>query len=424
MPPPLEVLPMVFGRYVSEGQKLLKDPAEGRFLDHLNRHGDRFPEGRAKLTEGYETQQEALAQKALANNRLDEALFRFRNAQATGLVADEAIQRFRTGLLEKLDRAGRGATAKSLRLDDGPNADLFEAMPVDDYFKYLVEVRVLVRYYHGAAEMERTTHPGATGTGFIVDGRHVLTAYHVVAGVLATNARGHDARIYLGNRVVTNGRVIGWDNITDLALIELPVEVPAPSNAWKCFGDSRSLTRGYEVFGLGNPFGYRSTLTRGIISSLDRKGSEGGAWIQFDAAQAPGSSGGLLVGKDGLIYGLLVAGVEGSALNFAVPSRSILGALDRLAAKEKPGKAWLGMVLERSLKYPDRVVIGSIFPVSPLAPLEVRPQALLIEIGGQPIRSIEAAQQILSGLEPGNAVSLLISNTEPRLLTNAPVDPA
>jgi S1-C subfamily serine protease len=425
IPPPPPAIPMTGSRFLAEGQKLLAGPGPGPFLVHLGQYGERFAENQGKLLEFYCRRQEQAAKQAFADSRFDDALFFHRNALATGFLASDAAAAFRGELIAKLESSARPATAKALRLeDDGePSPDLFESLPLNDYFKFLVEVRILVRYYHPTAEMERISHPGAVGTGFIIDSRHVLTACHVVEGIFATNALGHDARISLGNRVVTNGRVVAWDNVTDLALVELPIDVDAPGAVHKRFGDSRRLVRGFEVFGLGNPMGYRSTLTRGVVSSLERKGWEGGSWIQFDAAQAPGSSGGILVGSDGLIYGLLVAGVEGSALNFAVPSRSILPALDRLRQKEKPGKAWLGLALERSLAFQNQVLIGGVFPVSPLKPHEVRPQALLLEVNGKPVNTIEAAQQALAGLEPGNLVAVLISNTEPRRFTNGQVDP-
>src|SRR5712671_2104503 len=143
----------------------------------------------------------------------------------------------------------------------------------------------------------------ASGTGFIIskDG-FILTNNHVVedATKIQVSLYGDDDRFY-------NARLIGRDQLTDSALIEL-LEKPAGPLPEVKFGDSSQMAPGDWVMAIGNPFGYTYTVTVGVISATQRPFSVSDArttdMLQTDAAINPGNSGGPLLNLRGEVIGI------------------------------------------------------------------------------------------------------------------------
>ncbi len=129
------------------------------------------------------------------------------------------------------------------------------------------------------------------GSGVIIspDG-YIVTNNHVVDGAT-------DVRVTMSDRRILPAKVIGTDPLTDLAVIKVEGH-DFPNAPW---GDSTQLHPGQTVLAFGNPFGFRFTVTRGIVSALNRPNPstddarKPGEFIQTDAAINPGNSGGPLV---------------------------------------------------------------------------------------------------------------------------------
>lgn len=410
---PVAPPPPTAAQITAMGQQFLTDPTPSRLLYWASTYYSAFPAAVMPVMNEWFDLQQSLAGERFKAGRLEDAFFHLGNVRQGRGLPPETWKAFLLDYIARQESAGKWATAKYLRqeIEGSPSQDLYEPMDVSDYFKYLVEVRLHYRYWDADAQLPRVS--GGLGTGFILDPHHVITAFHVVQSGLYSNVTSYEVQLLLGERLITNGRVAAWENISDLAVIEVPEALEAPKQVWKTFGNSRKLRRGFEVFGLGNPRGLTATLTRGIISSLDRKGYEGEDWLQFDAAQAPGSSGGILVGKDGLIYGVLVAGIRGAALNFCIPSHTVLRYLDKFSKGDSPGHGWLGALVERDLRAPQVIKLAHILPFSPLKALDVRPGARLLQVNQVPVRSLEDAHRQMSVVVPGQVVSLVISNTTP-----------
>jgi S1-C subfamily serine protease len=172
---------------------------------------------------------------------------------------------------------------------------------------------------------------GSTGSGVVIDGNgYVLTNNHVIS--MAANAP--DAQIWAvfhdGTR--TSARIVGRDTKTDLAVLKVSVANPTVAQ----LGTSSTLAVGDDVIAIGSPLGLASTVTSGIVSSVNRPvrlagdGSDTNAVIdaiQTDAAINPGNSGGALVDGNGAVIGINSAirtlgstGESGSiGLGFAIP---------------------------------------------------------------------------------------------------------
>ncbi|MGH9736320.1 MAG: S1C family serine protease [Candidatus Acidiferrales bacterium] len=158
------------------------------------------------------------------------------------------------------------------------------------------------------------------GSGFLIDNDgHILTNYHVVQGT-------QTIQVTFGDRSTYKARLIGADTANDIALIQIdtkgPKRVPLP------LGDSRKLQVGQRVLAIGNPFGFQSTLTTGIVSALGRTVQTSDSTfiddaIQTDAAINRGNSGGPLLDSHGQVIGINSAIYSPSGttagIGFAIP---------------------------------------------------------------------------------------------------------
>jgi len=167
--------------------------------------------------------------------------------------------------------------------------------------------------------MEPVPVEGA-GSGFVIDPRgYILTNFHVVQGAQAIS-------VTLGDRSHYDAKFIGADERNDIALVKIdPKDHKLPALA---MGDSEALLVGQRVLAIGNPFGFQSTLTTGVVSALGRTVQTSqttvidGA-IQTDAAINQGNSGGPLLNSHGDVIGINSAIYTPSGttagIGFAIP---------------------------------------------------------------------------------------------------------
>lgn len=163
------------------------------------------------------------------------------------------------------------------------------------------------------------------GSGAILNDQGiVLTNFHVVE-------KADSITVTLYNGETYKARKIGQDPKTDIALLK--IDAPATSLYPVAFGDSSQLLVGQIVYAIGNPFGNERTMTRGIVSNLNRTISSPQQFrqikgvIQIDAAINPGNSGGPLLDTRGRMIGMNTAIAsrvgENSGVGFAVPVNTI-----------------------------------------------------------------------------------------------------
>jgi S1-C subfamily serine protease len=181
---------------------------------------------------------------------------------------------------------------------------------------------------------------GGVGSGVVIapDGL-VLTNSHVVEGakeVRLLDAEGH----------VMEARRLGEDPDTDLALLRAGSARNLPSAA---LGDSKRLRRGQLVVAIGNPLGFESTVTAGVISALGRSLRSGSGRliedvIQTDAALNPGNSGGPLVSSRGQVVGINTAIIQGAqGICFAVASNTAQFVLSELIQHGRVRRSYIGI---------------------------------------------------------------------------------
>ena len=252
---------------------------------------------------------------------------------------------------------------------------------------------------------------GAIGSGVIIAGDGlVLTNSHVVAGA-------RHVRLVLAEGHETDADVIGDDHDSDLALLR--VALPADAKA-ATLGDSKSLRRGHLVVAIGNPLGFESTVTAGVVSALgrslrSRNGRQIDDVIQTDAALNPGSSGGPLVASSGQVVGINTAMIGGAqGICFAVSSNTALFTLAQFLAHGRVRRAHLGIAAE-TIPLPRRLAlrigagrhavrIGSVEPASPAARAGLQVGDILVALDGQAVEGADDLMRLLDASRIGRAV--------------------
>jgi serine protease Do len=175
------------------------------------------------------------------------------------------------------------------------------------------------------------------GSGLLIerDG-HVLTNAHVVDGAASLS-------VTLDSGGRTPARILGMDTVTDLALLR--IETPSPLPVAR-LGDSAALRVGDEVVAIGNPMGLEQTMTRGIVSGLNRilPGLAEQPMIQTDAPINPGNSGGPLVDRCGAVVGInTFISEEANSIGFALPINAGKAILRDLRETGRVIRPWLGL---------------------------------------------------------------------------------
>jgi 2-alkenal reductase len=220
--------------------------------------------------------------------------------------------------------------------------------------------------------------PGGAGSGFVWDvAGHIVTNFHVIEGASRV-------RVRLDSGEAIEARIVGVSPDHDLAVVRL-AEVrqrlfPVP------VGQSTDLKVGQTVFAIGNPFGLSRTLTRGIVSALDRRlptasGREIAGVIQTDAAINPGNSGGPLLDSSGRLIGVTTAILSSSGgsagVGFAVPVdvvNRIVPLLIRDGRVPRPGIGVAAAPEELAARYGVAgLVVAGILPGSPATEVGLKP---------------------------------------------------
>jgi S1-C subfamily serine protease len=213
------------------------------------------------------------------------------------------------------------------------------------------------------------------GSGFIVDDRgYILTNNHVVENA-------ESLEVTLADKSKVPAKLIGRDPNNDVAVIR--ITVPREKLVPLRLGDSAQLQVGQMAIAIGNPFGLDRTVTRGVISALDRSlqsdtGRQIRHVIQTDAAINPGNSGGPLLNSRGEVIGINTAIFTPSGgsvgIGFAIPVNTAKKLLPELIARGRASHPWLGISgmeitpdLARVLTLPAKegVMIARVTPGSP-----------------------------------------------------------
>jgi S1-C subfamily serine protease len=252
------------------------------------------------------------------------------------------------------------------------------------------------------------------GSGVIVspDGI-ILTNNHVVDGARETRVTLADGRGF-------QARLLGRDPDTDIAVLRGETTDHLPT---AMLADSKRVRPGQIAIAIGNPLGFQSSVSAGIVSAVGRSlRAQNGTLIfdviQTDVALNPGNSGGALVSSNAEVIGINTAMIMGAqGIAFAVASSTALNVLMQVLAHGRVRRARLGIVGEQvplrrraayaaNLLQTTGVAIRDLQPASPAARAALRPGDVIVGIDGKPVTGVDDILRLLDRDAIGKAVTI------------------
>jgi S1-C subfamily serine protease len=308
-------------------------------------------------------------------------------------------------------------------VDDGALLDAY-SRAITDVVDRVGPAVVRIDVFHGA-----NVRRAGSGSGVIVapDGL-VLTNSHVVGGAARVELMTTEGRHLMA-------RVVGNDPDTDLALLRVddPVTLPAAK-----LGDSKKLRRGQLVVAIGNPLGFESTVTAGVVSALGRSlRAQSGRLIddviQTDAALNPGNSGGPLVSSHGEVIGVNTAIIQGAqGICFAVAANTANFVLGELVRHGRVRRAYIGisaqhitiprrMQLAAGLSQGTAAAITASEPGSPANRAGLLSGDMIVSLDAEPVTGADDLIRLLTGERIGREVEIKVLRLgKPRTFTLVP----
>ncbi|MCI1299559.1 S1C family serine protease [Acetobacter sp.] len=242
------------------------------------------------------------------------------------------------------------------------------------------------------------------GSGFIIDPSGIIVTNNHVVGDAS------NITVSLSNGRELPARVLGVDDLTDIAVIKVESPVPLPYVKW---GESRQVQVGDWIMAAGNPFGLGSSITAGIVSARGRDigASPFDDFLQLDAPINPGNSGGPTFNMQGEVIAIntaIVSPTGGSVgIGFSIPSELVIPVVEALRASGHIERGWLGVTLEDAEGQDGaRVVDADKGGAAQLAGL--RKNDFIITVGAEHVENARTLIRIIAATKPGTTLPLTV----------------
>ena len=279
--------------------------------------------------------------------------------------------------------------------------------PQDDPFAFLppeLQQQFRERFHQRKEKMQ------GAGSGFIIDpSGYIVTNDHVVGNA-------DQILVDLADGTELPARVVGTDELTDVALIRVTAKAPLPYVAW---GDSRSIEVGDWVVAAGNPFGLGGSISAGIVSARGRDIGAGpfDDFLQLDAPINPGNSGGPVFNEQGQVIGVdtAIASPTGASvgIGFAIPAEIASRIVTELREHGSVERGWLGVSVQDNPEVEGKaaqpgVLIAAVDRTGPAIRAGLRAGDVVTAVNGQPVDNARALIREIAQSAPGSQVRLTL----------------
>jgi len=266
-------------------------------------------------------------------------------------------------------------------------------------------------------ETGETTSEGQ-GSGFIISTRNeVVTNYHVIDGGTNIEVEFNDGRRY-------PARILGTDEETDLALLQIKTQEQIPHVSFKTQNDSRI---GDWVVAIGNPFGIGQSTSLGVISAIGRERVESGSfvdYIQTDATINRGNSGGPLFNLEGEVVGVnsAIYSPTGASVGiaFVIPHHTASDVVEALRADGRVRRGYLGAALRdaefeiegRPGVFKAGALVNSVVPGSPADLYGLQVDDIILQINDDVVTNSVEATRAVGAMTPGQVGRFVFERNE------------
>ncbi len=279
--------------------------------------------------------------------------------------------------------------------------------PFEDFFEEFMQRRGSGKPSAPAASL---------GSGFIIDAEkgYIVTNNHVVRDA-------EKIRVTFDNDITINAKIIGADEKTDIAILQIEANAKDMDLTAVSFGDSDTMRVGDWTLAIGTPFGLGGSVTTGIISARARDIHSGpyDDYIQTDASINRGNSGGPLFNLKGEVIGIntaIYSPTGGSVgIGFSIPSALAEPVIDQIIKYGRTRRGWLGVRVQRvteeiadalGLKKATGALIASVNDEGPAKESGLEPGDIILEINGQGIKEMKALPRTIAEYDVGTKVEV------------------
>jgi serine protease Do len=252
------------------------------------------------------------------------------------------------------------------------------------------------------------------GSGFVIDASGiVITNNHVIG-------EANDITVNFNDGTKLKAEVVGRDAKTDIAVLRVKSDKPLK---FVKFGDDRAARVGDWVVAIGNPFGFDSSVSAGILSARNRRINSGpyDNFIQTDAAINRGNSGGPLFNSAGEVIGINTAIISPSGgsigIGFAVPASTAVPVIDQLKNFGETRRGWLGVRIQEvddgiaetlGLGKVRGAMVAGVDDKGPAKPAGIEPGDVIVKFDGKDVKDSRELPRIVATTAVGKAVEVQV----------------